>query len=112
MPEGARPRPILTIVTPTYNRLSSLQECLHSVATEMGSSSVEVIVVDDASNDGSWHWLQTIECRSSVHVRSVRLSENRGPGSARNVGLEMAKGDYFCPLDSDMILMGGAKRTI
>src|SRR5262249_52016619 len=112
MLEPVAQRPILTIVTPTYNRLSYLQDCLHSVIREMEGLPVEVIVVDDASNDGSWHWLQTTEWKSGVHVRSVLLRENCGPGPARNVGLDMANGDYFCTLDSDMILMRGAKRTL
>ena len=112
MPDWAQRRLVITIITPTYNRLSSLQEFLHSVATEMGNSPVEVIVVDDASSDGSWYWLQTTECLSNVRVRSVRLGENSGPGHARNVGLEMAEGGYFCPLDSDMIVMPGAQSTL
>jgi hypothetical protein len=105
-------RPVLTIVTPTYNRLCYLQQFLQSVTVELGGLPIEVIIVDDASDDGSWEWLQIFRGTMTVPIRSVRLSENRGPGPARNTGLDIAEGDYFCPLDSDMVLLPGAKTIL
>jgi glycosyltransferase involved in cell wall biosynthesis len=103
---------MLTIVIPTYNRLSSLQDCLGAIRAEFEEGTAETIVVDDASQDGTWDWLQTDECKSSMRLRSVRLDENRGPGGARNAGLNIATGSHFCPVDSDMMLISGAGRVL
>jgi hypothetical protein len=103
---------MLSIVTPTYNRLPALQECLRAITAEMEPYPAEVIVVDDASTDGTWDWLQTKRWKSTVRVRSIRLEENCGPGAARNAGLSLAEGSHFCPLDSDTMLMRGAGRVL
>ena len=108
----ARLGPSLTILTPTFNRLPFLQECLRSITAELNGGMVEAIVVDDASNDGTWHWLQNNKWKSTVQVRTARLDENRGPGAARNVGLGLAEGSHFCPIDSDMVLIPGAGRAL
>ncbi|MGH9593807.1 MAG: glycosyltransferase family 2 protein [Bryobacteraceae bacterium] len=103
---------MLTIVTPTYNRLSALQECLRAIVVELEPYPAEVIVVDDASTDGTWNWLQNNPRKSMLRVRRVRLDENRGPGAARNAGLNLAEGTHFCPLDSDTVLIPGAGRVL
>jgi len=99
-------RPLLTIVIPTYNRLPSLTEALHSVLRESRALPVEVIVVDGYSTDGSWDWL----LKTSAGKPWVRCMQapRTGPGRARNVALAVASGRYLLPVDSDVVLLEGA----
>ncbi|MGA9778114.1 MAG: glycosyltransferase family 2 protein [Limisphaerales bacterium] len=86
---------LFSIVIPTYNRLSLLQEALDSVWLQKFTD-YEVIVVDDGSTDRTWEDLQKLGSR--VHARR---QQNAGPGAARNLGAKHATGEYFAFLDSD-----------
>ena len=59
---------------------------------------VEVIVVDDASPDET---AAIVKAMTDPRVRLIRLPENRGPGGARNAGLDAARGDWVAILDAD-----------
>lgn len=84
-----------SVIIPTYNRRSLLEEALASVfAQEL--EDFEVIVVDDGSSDDTASFLDSIS--RDVHVFA---QENGGPGSARNLGARQAQGDYLAFLDSD-----------
>lgn len=98
----------LSVVVPTWNRKSVLSETLRSAVPGLDRASAEVIVVDDGSEDGTWEWLQSEFGPKHPTVRIVRCDENAGPGPARNVGLKLARGKYFLPLDSDVLLLDGA----
>jgi len=98
--------PLLTIVTPTYNRLPSLTEALDSVLRECENLPVEIIVVDGYSTDGTWEWLQKTFA-DKPWVRCMQ-SPRTGPGRARNVALSAARGRHLLPIDSDFLLIEGA----
>lgn len=59
---------------------------------------VEVIVVDDASPDDT---AAVVEAIADARIRLIRLPENRGPGGARNAGIDAASGDWVAVLDAD-----------
>ncbi|NVD42954.1 glycosyltransferase family 2 protein [Ensifer sp. HO-A22] len=59
---------------------------------------VEVIVVDDASPDETG---AVVEAMTDPRIRLIRLPANRGPGGARNAGLDAARGDWVAILDAD-----------
>lgn len=59
---------------------------------------VEVIVVDDASPDDT---AAVVESMVDPRIRLIRLPANRGPGGARNAGLDAARGDWVAILDAD-----------
>lgn len=63
-------------------------------------SGLEVIVVDDASTDGTWRVARGLATADS-RVRTVSLDRNGGPARARNVAIEMARGEWIAVLDSD-----------
>ncbi|MGD1072671.1 MAG: glycosyltransferase family 2 protein [Bryobacteraceae bacterium] len=99
--------PEISIIVPTYNRLSELQTAVASILAQTVSRPVELIVVDDNSGDGTWDWLS--RCMSEhPAVTLIRAPRNGGPGSARNLALKVATGRYFIPIDSDFILIDGA----
>ena len=87
-----------SIIVPIYNVEKYLMECLRSLSAQTAKS-YEVILVDDGSTDGSaaiaLRFVELFPC-----FRYVR-SENSGPGSARNLGLSLANGEYIGFVDSD-----------
>jgi len=74
-----------SIVIPTYNRKDTLRRCL-AAATSQDYPDYEVIVVDDASTDGTDEMVR----REFPQVRYIRQEPNRGPAAARNRGIEAA----------------------
>ncbi|CCQ91109.1 conserved hypothetical protein [Nitrospina gracilis 3/211] len=87
--------PQISVIVPTFNRAWCLEETLASVRRQKFSS-YELIVVDDASTDGTERLVKMFE-----GAQYIRLERNRGVSVARNAGLRRAKGQYICFLDSD-----------
>lgn len=84
----------VSVVIPTFNRLSLLGEALKSVR-EQSLPPRQLLVVDDGSTDGTWDWLQAQ--KGLIALRQ----ENRGPAAARNLGASAAETEYLAFLDSD-----------
>lgn len=90
--------PLISVVIPCYNQGEFLVEAIDSIECSTYSN-VEIIVVDDGSDDGvTLQRIQELECSPNVTV--VRQS-NQGLPSARNRGVVEAKGEYILPLDAD-----------
>ena len=87
----------VSVVIPTYNRASVLGRALSS-ATGQTHSNLEIIVVDDASQDDV---TSVIARCGDARVSSVRHPQRRGACAARNTGLEQAQGSFVAFLDSD-----------
>jgi glycosyltransferase involved in cell wall biosynthesis len=85
----------VTIIIPTFNRSKLLRRALESVYKQTFSE-FEVIVIDDGSTDDTADMLQ----REFPRVRYLYQS-NKGVSSARNKGIELAKGEWLAFLDSD-----------
>lgn len=83
----------ISIVIPTYNRLWALPKAVDSCFSQ--DCSVEVVVVDDGSTDGTWEWLQTRK-----DVVSIRRN-NWGKDWAVVAGMASARGEFIRFLDSD-----------
>lgn len=90
--------PQVSVVIPVYNIEAHLRQCLDSVAGQT-LDDLEIICVDDGSTDGSLSILKEYSKRDE-RFRLIH-QENRGPGSARNTGLDQAQGKYIIFLDSD-----------
>lgn len=87
----------VSIIIPTYNRLSMLEEALSSVYAQDFDGVVEIIVVDDNSQDGTEEQITA----NYPDIRLIRLLQNRGAAGARNEGIRTAKGSIIAFLDSD-----------
>jgi cellulose synthase/poly-beta-1,6-N-acetylglucosamine synthase-like glycosyltransferase len=103
--------PWLSVVIPTYNTKGVLEECLRGLSEqECGTDSCEVLVVNDGGREedpGSFHALV-----QGVPLRYVRQS-HRGPAAARNLGIQLAKGEIVVFLDDDSVpLKGWLQATI
>ncbi len=96
--------PMVTVVIPTHNREALLAEAVASVLVER-TVPLQVVVVDDASSDGTAAWLADQEDgRLEHHV----LSPGRGGSGARNVGLGHCRAEHVLFLDDDDTLEPGA----
>ena len=90
----------MTVAVPAYNAEWCLEKCLSSFITDPVSDSLEVIIVNDGSTDGT----QEIALRYIEEYPEVfRLidKENGGHGSAINVAIKQATGKYFNVVDAD-----------
>jgi len=90
--------PTISVIIPTYNRKEWLQEAIDSVLAQR-SVSLECIVVDDGSTDGTG---EAVNTRYGGRIRYV-YQANAGESAARNHGAALAAGDYLAFLDSDDI---------
>ena len=94
-------RPLVSVIIPSYNHAPFVEATIDSVLSQT-LSDLELIIIDDGSNDQS---VETIEGRLAPigDANRVRLiaRENRGLCRTLNEGLEMARGVYFAYLGSD-----------
>ncbi|MDR3134124.1 MAG: glycosyltransferase [Prevotellaceae bacterium] len=92
---------LYSIIIPVYNRPAETAELLESLSQQEGNIPFEVIIVEDGS---------TLPCREAVAKFAEKLpityhvKPNTGRSDSRNVGMQLAKGDYFIFFDSDCIL--------
>jgi glycosyltransferase involved in cell wall biosynthesis len=89
--------PDISVVLATYNRRHSLPRAVTSVLAQ-DDVRFELIVVDDASRDGTAEYLATL---SDPRIRTIAAERNGGPSAARNLGLEAARAGLVAFLDSD-----------
>jgi GT2 family glycosyltransferase len=95
---GPRPAlPAVTAIVPVYNGRAHLERCLPALLRAGEGASLEILVVDDGSDDGSAEYARSLGAR-------VLSSGGRqlGPGAARNVGAEAARGDLILFVDADV----------
>jgi hypothetical protein len=94
-------QPDISVVLATHNRAALLPRAIASVlAQELAGAGArfELIVVDDASSDGTPAYLATL---ADPRIRVIRAERNLGPSGARNRGLTAARADIVAFLDSD-----------
>ncbi len=90
----------LSVIVPVYNERRTLAEILRRIrAVELPSLSVEVVVVDDGSSDGSDKVLSALQDST---VRVITHPKNRGKGAAIASGLEAVRGDLVLVQDADL----------
>lgn len=92
-------KPIISIIIPVYNVENYLEACLDSILDQTFES-YELLLIDDGSTDGSAAIAQKYVDRRPDKVR-LFSKENAGPGPARNLGIQKAKGKYILFIDSD-----------
>jgi GT2 family glycosyltransferase len=94
----------LSIVIPNWNARELLQNCVRSVSQETRNISLEIIVVDNDSSDGSQEMISS----RFPEVRLIENDRNRGFAKASNQGIEVARGRYILLLNSDTVILDGA----
>lgn len=90
--------PRVSVIIPVYNIECYIERCLRSVM-EQSFKELEIIVVNDGSTDNSGKIVQNL---ADTDTRIVVINkENGGLSSARNFGLDIAKGEYILHIDGD-----------
>jgi len=88
--------PKVSIIIPTYNYKKYIGNAVDSVLNQ-SFKDFEIIVVDDGSNDDTKEFIQ----KQYSHEVRYYYQENKGPGAARNLGLEYTRGEHIVFLDAD-----------
>jgi GT2 family glycosyltransferase len=96
-----RMNPELSIIIVNYNTRDLLRACLTSIYDQSSTYPIEIIVVDNASSDGSADMVHT--CFPEVIL--VQSQKNVGFGMANNIGVSRSKAQYLVLLNSDTILL-------
>lgn len=90
--------PLISVIIPVYNAEKYIERCINSIVKQ-SYVNWELIIVDDGSIDDSFN-IASYLAESDVRIQ-VMHTENYGVCSARNLGIEVAKGEYITFLDSD-----------
>jgi glycosyltransferase involved in cell wall biosynthesis len=88
---------LVSVVIPLYNERDTVGEIIRRVKAASAGYDIEIIVVDDGSDDGSWEVAQSIE-----GIRCFRHDSNRGKGAALRTGFQHARGDLIIIQDADL----------
>lgn len=103
--------PWLSVLIPVHNVAPYLQDCLQSIASQ-ADSGVEILLLDDASSDGSAQILAVMQERWHRRFTILQHQENRGVSAARNTLLQAAKGRHIWFVDSDDVMLPGAMNQL
>ncbi len=97
----------ISFVIPVYNAKSTIRRTIESCLRQKCSNlDVEVLAVDDGSTDGSSRELDSLA--AEFPELKVIHKENAGVSSARNTGIDAAKGEYMMFVDADDYLSDNA----
>ena len=89
--------PTISVIVPAYNHAAYIIGALESVLSQT-LGDLELIVIDDASRDGTWEAIQTLR---DPRLRAFRHTQNQGAHATLNEGLVVARGDFLAILNSD-----------
>jgi GT2 family glycosyltransferase len=98
----------ISFIIVNWNTKGLLRECLDSIYKTVCNLAYEIIVVDNASSDGSAAMLAA----EYPQVKVIENTENRGFGSANNQGFAVMKGRYALLLNTDAVLTAGAVQKL
>ena len=104
---GGATQPMASVVIVSFNTREVLRACLEHLLRRDGARSVQVIVVDNASRDGS----ADMVAADFPQCELVRSHSNLGFAAANNIGFKQARGRYLVLLNPDAFLTPGALPT-
>jgi len=103
--------PRVSVIVVTYNNLELTRACLEIIDEHSQYENIEIIVVDNASSDGTPAFLSEWVANGQ-NRRLILNDDNRGFAAANNQGLAVANGDYLVLLNNDTYVTPGWIRTL
>jgi GT2 family glycosyltransferase len=98
--------PEVSIVIPVFNALPLTQGCLASLVRGTEYINYEIIIIDNASTDGTSKWLKSQQIEQP-NLKFIQMNHNIGFGPAVNIGLRHSKGEYIVILNNDTLVGPG-----
>lgn len=92
---------LVSVIMPLYNGKLHINEAINSVINQ-NYVFWELLIINDCSTDES-EKIVLEYCKTHQNIKLLKTTVNSGPASARNIGIQMAKGKYIAFLDSDDI---------
>jgi GT2 family glycosyltransferase len=99
---------LVSVCIANYNGMAVIDDCIRSVLSQQGGIDVEILVHDDASEDGSLAHIR----EQYPHVKLIKSAENVGFCVANNRMAAMAKGKHILLLNNDAVLYPDALQTL
>jgi N-acetylglucosaminyl-diphospho-decaprenol L-rhamnosyltransferase len=98
----------LSVIIVTWNSEPVIADCLRSLARELPPGNAEVIVIDNASHDGT----RDVVRATAPDAVLIANQTNRGLAAANNQGMEAARGGHFLICNPDVVFHAGAVRAM
>ena len=112
-PLAEGPLPSLTVIIPAYNEGAMVEQAIASVAaSDYPADRMEIICIDDGSQDDTWVYIKRAQERYPHLLRPIRFAANRGKKEALYAGFSAGRGDIFVTIDSDSIIAPDALRHL
>jgi len=105
------PMPRISVVVLTYNNLELTKACLDSIERYTDYPNLELIVVDNASTDGSQAFLTELK-KKNDKFKLILNDKNVGFAAGNNLGLKASTGDYIVMLNNDTVVTPGWLATL
>ena len=96
--KGTEMNQLISVIGPVYNVEKYLPQCMDSILSQTYNN-IQIILVDDGSTDSSTLICDEYACKDN-RVEVIH-KENGGLSSARNAGIDVARGNYIIFIDSD-----------
>ena len=97
---------ILSIIIPVFNEINYVNKLFDQIKIYFDKDNVEIIIVDDGSNDGSFETLSEIKEKKTYKFsfKLIKLDINSGKGKAIQIGIKDSEGEYILLQDADLEL--------
>lgn len=105
--------PRITVIVPAFNEGALVGSTIrHLAAADYPADRLEIIVVNDGSDDDTWHHMEAAAREVGDRVTAINCAENRGKRWALWEGMRRATGEIFVTVDSDSIIERDALRSV
>ncbi|NLG63286.1 MAG: glycosyltransferase [Candidatus Cloacimonetes bacterium] len=105
--------PAISVIVPAYNEGRQVLDTVRSLmAGDYPASRLQIITIDDGSQDDTWTWIQRGADEFPDHVLALRCPENRGKREALYEGFQRATGEVIVTVDSDSEVLPDALRNL
>lgn len=91
---------LISVIVPVYQAADTLNRCVSSILAQTYTE-LEIILIDDGAEDGSGKLCDELQLADHTNRIRVRHSANKGVSHARNLGMEMAQGEWIAFADAD-----------